>query len=530
VKSPRCSTSVPGITARVSSTLRDRIGSMKHRLWFGDSARFGVDENTLQVTVPSRFHADWISRNFHAELNEAATEAAGRNLNVRFDVQPDVFSQPSFSTDGEGRNVDTKQDTPHNHQLKLVPAPVPDTNGISQSFIRKSNGNGTNRNLSTQSQTHTQRNITQAKRTGQQDRDRYDLDRFIVGPPNELAHRAACRMTGDHPFAESLFIHGGCGQGKTHLLQGICRAYHAQHPPARIRYMTGEQFTNEYITAVRTNRLDTFRKNMRRLDLLAVDDVHFLSNKRATQQEFLCTFDAIGQSRSRVVLASDEPPRHVQQLQEKLVSRFLSGMVVEVGQPDREMCRALLTIMAKRRGMTFNETALNTLAEHRFASVREIEGTVTQLHALLTLNRQLHSDSEKPAISDPNTIGMILVRQLFRDTTPLPSQPIRPSHILEVISSTMGVEMSEIKGKSRHQRIVLARSIASYLIRTLTTLSLSETASAMGRRHHSTILAAVQRVNQDIQSERLVSMTLEAKPIPIRDLIESITATIHAER
>ncbi|NJL30883.1 MAG: ATP-binding protein, partial [Phycisphaerales bacterium] len=212
-------------------------------------------------------------------------------------------------------------------------------------------------------------------------------------------------LTGVSP----LFIHGGVGLGKTHLLQGICRRMLARQPHARIHYTTGEQFTNEFLTAVRSGKIDAFRQRIRKLDLLAVDDVHFIANKTATQQEFLHCFNAIDLAGARIVLASDQHPKLIQQFSQALVNRCVRGMVATVTTPDTSTRVKIVQTLAHRRGINLLESVVAVVAAKCPGSVRELEGTLTRLHALATLSPTTRGEDDNTA----GLVGHTLVNRAF---------------------------------------------------------------------------------------------------------------------
>jgi len=269
-------------------------------MWFGH-ARLRVEGQTVEVATDSQFVARWIDTHFSGELEDVARETLGSQAEIAVHVAPDVCGRRDEKRNGDSR-PDPERPAHAGPGAAEAPRRAADT--------LPSPAEAQMRN----------------RRTFRR------LEDFVVGPSNGLAHSAACRIAQptDAVGCSPTFIHGGCGLGKTHLLQGICRRYaELTERPSAVRYVTGEQFTNEYITALRNNTIDRFRRKARRLELLAIDDVHFLANKHRTQNEFLHTIDEIGLTGSRIVLASDEHPRHIGRFSQALISRFLSGMVVQ---------------------------------------------------------------------------------------------------------------------------------------------------------------------------------------------------------
>src|SRR5947209_5562614 len=219
---------------------------------------------------------------------------------------------------------------------------------------------------------------------------RHDMENFVVVPTNQLAFNTACYVS-EFPGSQynPLFIHGACGLGKTHLLQGLCRKFIEYHPTKRWMYLTGEEFTNEFLTALRTSKLDAFRRKMRDLDLLVIDDVHFLGGKKATQEEFLHTFNAIEAMGRQVVLASDNHPKLIEEFGESLVNRFVSGMVVRIDPPNYATRCQILRALAHRAGLALDEEVVSWVARRVTQNVRELEGAITRMTAHTRLTGSL---------------------------------------------------------------------------------------------------------------------------------------------
>jgi chromosomal replication initiator protein len=451
-------------------------------MWFDRSARLDYDgiDRRLDVSVPNDFVADWIGRNFSEHLREAATTELGEACGVAVRVDPYQFAHEDTATRTSSETEACE------HPAPARPAQKP------------------------------------ASPRNTPDRFKHRLEEFIVGPCNELAHAAALRLVHEEnpALVSPLFIYGGCGLGKTHLLQGTCHQMRQLDPQAKVHYTTGEQFTNQYIQAVRNHKLEAFRRRVRQLDLLAVDDVHFLANKDKTQQEFQHCFDAIELSGSRVVMASDSHPRHIRQFAEALVSRCMRGMVVEVRQPDTETRLRIVRALAKRRGIDLMETVVAMLSSRCNGSVRDIEGTINRLHALANLAGMRSGETVDAASSTvatrSATVGHALVQQLFEaEQVTVPRKVVKFEAIVDVISEEMAVAKRDILGSSRNRRIVLARSMVIHLARTLTTMSYPEIAAAMGRTSHSTIVTAFKRMQEQLRHESDRPVTLPEHPTPM---------------
>ncbi|MDX1683229.1 MAG: DnaA/Hda family protein, partial [Phycisphaeraceae bacterium] len=430
----------------------------------------------LEVAVPNQFVADWIKRNFKADLKSIASEATGGDVELTLTV------------------TDAEPETPP----AAAPAdasPAPGNNGSSDAPAAVS-------------------------RTTSRSTLRHELDSFVVGPSNQLAYAAVTRLVdGRTDYHSPLFLHGGCGLGKTHLLQGLCRRVLDQRNGARVLYMTGEAFTNAFLQAMRANAVDRFRARIRKLDLLAVDDVHFIAGKNATRQEFLHSFDAIDLGGARVALASDSHPRDIQQLGESLVSRCLRGMVVQVHEPDPETRRRVVAALAERRGLSLRDGVADRIAAAGGeVSVREIEGTLTRLQAI----SELEGGGE-------SSIGhSILAKALGSTVEPTRRGPVGFEAIFDTVVDRLGVTRTQLTGNGRQRQVVLARSLVAHLSRRLTAMSFPEIARAMGRPTHSTIIAADQRIQEKLSDGEQVTLPRGDRPVALADLVEELVAAIES--
>ena len=477
-------TTLPGaIGTQISEQLVQQVGQRKFAMWFDRASQFEYrpDRRTLDVHVPNQFVAQWIDRHFRPALESATRHAVGGDhqgeIDIAVHVAPERFAQQ-----------ETQRSEANRAEVPAAQRPRPPRSREDRALLSGSNL-------------------------------RHRLEDFVVGRSNQLAFAAAQRLadaSGEQRDAAGhpLFVHGGCGLGKTHLLQGICRRMLEHEPDARVLYTTGEQFTNAYITAVRTNKLEAFRRSVRRLDLLAVDDVHFIANKAATQQEFLHSFDEIELTGSRVVLASDSHPKLIEQFSEALISRCVRGLVVEIQPPDLATREHLIEVLARRKGLMLQEKVASTLSAEADGSVRDIEGMLTKLHALATLSQPREQRVTPPG---PVRVGMSLLAQLLNGhANARSSRPLRFETIRDAVCQEMGVSAQSIAGANRHRTVVLARAAMITLVRDLTSMSYPEIAAAMGKRNHSTVITAAQRM------QRLVA---EDQPLPLPDHLQAMTAS-----
>lgn len=469
------------ISARLSESIRQLVGERKYTLWFQRSADFEINQQHVTVYVPNQFVAQWMRKHFMDDIQQAADALLEQQAQIAITIDDQRFSQSA---------IDQSSAAPRNGQSHNDPSARHGESGSTASANTDMLPSSTRAHLTSRRNPSYQMAGTAL---------RHDLDEFVVGPSNDLAYAAANRLcdTESQPLAP-LFIHGGCGLGKTHLLQGVCKRVLTHQPGARVLYTTGEQFTNEYLASLRSNRVDAFRRRMRRLDLLAVDDVHFLANKQATQQEFLHSFDDMDLAGARVILASDSHPKLIDQFSDALVSRCVRGLVVEVKTPDMVTRRRLIQKMAQQRLMYLPPNVLDQLAQHVTGSVREIQGMMTKLHALVSLAQSRNNHLEQ---GQEVEIKRSHVERLLGQERPTSLKPVQFQTILDAVCDYFQLKPQRVAGSTRTRNVVIARTVLIYLTRQMTSMSYPEIASAMGKRNHSTLITAVQRMERQLASD-----------------------------
>jgi len=367
------------------------------------------------------------------------------------------------------------------------------------------------------------------------------FDAFVVGPSNRMAHAAALALSGADAAAESdaydrpavLVLHGDCGLGKTHLLLAACQRTRERQPDARVQYLTGEQFVNQFIEAVRTNTVKTFRAGLRRLDLLAIDDAQFLSNKTKSQQEFLHCFDHIEQSGARVIMATDQHPRDLPSFSAPLISRCVKGLVVEVRPPEASTRLELIDRLARRRGMALRPGVAEQVSRHAGTSVREIEGAVTRLQAVISLGAG-SGPSGRPVSGSkgmrvPRTVSLHDAARLAALDAPARARrPICLDEVLAAVTTGMNVSRDQIVTGSRQREVVLARGLLVHLARELTTLSYPEMARALNKRSHSTLVSSRGRFKRLLAADAPMLLSGCSGAVTPTQLLESLRAAVLA--
>ncbi len=319
------------------------------------------------------------------------------------------------------------------------------------------------------------------------------LEGFMTGPGNRLAHAAAREMAQSAGAAfNPLVIHGGVGLGKTHLLEAIGHALRRAHPGLNIVQLTAESFTNSFLEAMRTGTLTSFRSRFRGAGGLIVDDVHFLAAKRATQDEFLHTFNAIIDKGAPIVLAADQHPRLISKLTDELVTRFLGGMVVKIEAPDLATRKAILQSRAAARGVDVPEAVIAYIAEHLRASVRELEGA---LHTVIA-----------QAVLTGKRLDLNLVKAALRDTIRHTAQAVASRDVERAVCELFQVTADALKSDGRACALAYPRMMAMYLARKHTGAAYSEIGRYFGGRNHSTVISAEKKVQSWLSAEERSSL------------------------
>jgi chromosomal replication initiator protein len=481
--------------ARLADAIAQRVGQQRFHVWFNNSTRLDLRQDGLEIAVPNDFISEWIGKNFTRPIQEAAHEVLGCPLQVRFSVVPELFEVESTKKGA----AEPEQVSPANRSAHK------NGNGARGKRI---NGNGhatVSRAapiLTTVARPSAAVDAALARSAASsplspfasRPRLRHDLETFVVGPSSQLAFNTAAYVA-EFPGAQynPLFVHGGCGLGKTHLLQGLCKKFIELHPTKRWMYLTGEEFTNEFLSALRSNKLDGFRRKVRDLDLLVIDDVHFLGGKRATQEEFLHTFNAIEAMGRQVVMASDNHPKLIEEFGESLINRFVSGMVVRIDPPNFATRCEILRSLARRTNVALPEEVVCWIARRVTQNVRELEGALTRIAAHVTMTgRAADVTLAQESLGD-------LDRQLVA--------PVPPENVLQSVCNYFGLEHKDLMSGRRQRTISLARSVAMFLVRKTAKLSFPEIGSRMGKRNHSTVISACRRIERAVTKNEMLAWT-----------------------
>ena len=411
------------------------------RQWFEEIEPAGASDGVFRLLVRKPVHHRYLERSCAGQFTEAAQAVTGRLLAVRFVSPEQELAERAPSLNGHVESKPARaayrpsEPEPARDDAPLL---VPD----------------------------------------------YTFEHFVEGPENRLAVAAAKAVARDPGGAYNpLFIHGGVGLGKTHLLQAICLRILDASPDASIHYASCEAFTTDFLQSVEAGRMKEFRHRFRHVDLLVIDDIHFLSERDKTQEEFFHTFNTLYQSGKQIVLSSDAPPHEIPDLEARLVSRFQSGLVAPVGMPGPETRMQIVVKKALLRGLRFPDDAAAFVADAVQSNIRELEGAISSVQAL-------HETERRP-------IDAELAREALGDTgDPELRREITIEKIIQVVTDHYGVRLGDLQSKRRHKSVAHPRQVCMYLARRHTRYSLEETGGYFGGRDHTTVMHAVRQIER----------------------------------
>ena len=456
--------------------------SIRDKSWLENVFPEGMWGPTIVLCVPSAAAQQTLQNELNQPLLEALREAAEQDIFPAFKIvekkepaQPAVEEYPHFSP------------APHAEETTQGQLPIP----VVMPPERHNNfQRGQNRPL-LDPKTHLNKNAT--------------FDTFVPGDSNRFARTVALAVAegSGHDF-NPLCIYGGSGLGKTHLLNAIGNYALVKDPTLKVRYVTSEEFTNEFIEALgdtnqNSGQIKEFNRRYREVDVLLIDDIQFLSGKDATLEQFFHTFNTLHQANKRIVIASDVPPKDLQGFNERLISRFESGLTVDVKPPDLETRIAILRMIA--HGTNVQDDVLNLIAERFTENIRELEGALNRVTAMASLSGQ--------------PVTRALAEQTLQDFFSTDVE-IKPTDIITQVAKYFYITFDDIVGRSRTKKIALARQIAMYLVRELTSMSLNDIGQVFGGKDHTTVMHAYTRISDEMQEKQeiynyVTELTLQLK-------------------
>ena len=430
--------------------------------WLRDTALAEVDDNRFKIAVPNGFAKDWLESRYRSLISQTLARLVGYSVQVEF------FVGPSGEPDGtEGADAGVGSERPPVGVMADEVTGRPSGNGNGSTSVR-----------------------IEATRVGGEGgatsiNARYTFANFIVGSANRLAHAASLSVAERPGHAYNpLFLYGGVGLGKTHLMHAIGNQVAAKFPRKRVVYATSEKFTNEFITSIQQGKIDEFRARYRRIDLLLIDDIQFIADKERTQEEFFHTFNAIHEDGKQIVLSSDRPPKAILTLEERLRSRFEWGLIADLTAPDLETRIAILRAKAEEGAVPITSDVIEFIARKVVSNIRELEGALNRIVAYASMGAMPISIELAQAV-----LSNVLYNPKKRQIT--------PERIAKAVSEYYGVGLDALKGQKRDKAIVVPRQIAMFLMREETDVSLLRIGAELGGRDHSTVLHACDKINRE---------------------------------
>jgi chromosomal replication initiator protein len=480
------------VWTRAVAGLADSALSPQHRAWVGLTRPLGLVEDTALLAAPNEFAKDVLDTRLRPVIAEALSAAYGRDIRVAVTVQPPAPSAAPPVEPERAPAYDRGPDDQRSYTGAFGDQAALDDDGAYAS------GYGLGR----------------ADTAGSEDRDnvrafpgrpggdsrppaeparlnpKYAFETFVIGASNRFAHAAAVAVAEAPAKAYNpLFVYGESGLGKTHLLHAI--GHYAQHlfQGARVRYVSSEEFTNDFINSIRDGRAEAFRRRYRDVDILLVDDIQFLEHKEGTQEEFFHTFNTLHNANKQIVISSDRPPKQLSTLEDRLRTRFEWGLITDVQPPDLETRIAILRKKAAQDRLAAPPDVLEFIASKISRNIRELEGALIRVTAFASLNRQ--------------SVDLSLAEVVLKDLIPADGGPeITGATIMAATAEYFGLTMEDLCGSSRSRVLVTARQIAMYLCRELTDLSLPKIGQMFGGRDHTTVIHADRKIRAQMPERR----------------------------
>src|ERR671918_745597 len=424
--------------------LKERLGKQNFETWIRP-IRFGEQKgNEIQLEVPNKFFRDWLTDHFLDPIEQVLKSLAHREVKVRLNV--DQGLQYKALAERSERKIETERDKPHRTPNHLIA--------------------------------------------------KYTFENFVIGASNQFAHAASMAVAsqpGEH--YNPLFIYGGVGLGKTHLVNAIGHKAVTQRSSLKVVYLSSESFMNELIASLRRDRMDEFKRKFRNVDILILDDVQFIAGKERTQEEFFHTFNSLYESHKQIVITSDKFPKEIPGLEDRLRNRFEWGLIADIQPPDMETRVAILQKKAEAEGVPLPHDVAIFVATNIVSNVRELEGSLTRLGAFASLTK--------------TQITVELTKEVLRNTLKGTQRDITVESIQKTICDFYNVKLGDLKAKRRTKNIAIPRQVAMYLCRKYTENSFPMIGDKFGGRDHSTVIHASKSIEKKIKDDPYMQTTIE---------------------
>jgi len=443
-----------GVWDKVSTILRRAVPRQQFETWFRGMRLERLSLERAEFSVPNNFLREWILRKYFGLLRRAVREVTGGDPEIEIlIVEDDGQLEPSR------------------------PRPERAAPEATQEVVARA-----------RTDPYTESDIVL--------NPQYTFDNFVPGPSNNFAYAASLAVA-DQPGKSynPLFLHGSVGLGKTHLLQAVCHRMVERRPDMRILYLSCETFTNHFVTAVANGELDSFRFRYRHVDVLLIDDIHFLANRERTQEEFFHTFNTLYNANKQIILSSDSTPAEIPTLEERLVSRFKWGILARIDLPVYETRVAIIARKVRMHGITFDDEVIRFLAENVRSNIRELEGAVNKVAGMSHIYQR--------------PVAMEMAREALRDLVPPASVRVSIDGIIRLVADHYGVPVRDLMGKRRTKSIAFPRQVCMFLARRLTSHSLEEIGGYFGGRDHTTVMYAFDKIRKEVEKSTDLSRTVE---------------------
>ena len=435
----------------VKETIKSRIGDVAFNAWFGTINAKEASPDHLILEAPDDFFKDWFSNHYLSLLNDVYSSLYGDEIQISIITNPNIIKKTE------------------KHKLQNF-----------ESRIKEERVGDVSLN------------------------PKYTFENFVVGPSNRFTH-AACLSVAEQPAKSynPLFIYGKVGLGKTHLMQAICHYVKHRTPKTNIKYISSEKFTNELIKNIHQHSMNAFRQKYRNVDILLLDDIHFIAGKEATQEEFFHTFNTLKDSHKQIIISSDKSPKEIPKLEERLVSRFSWGLITDVQAPDFETRIAILKKKLEHEKTPIPDDVIFFVAESIKNNIRELEGALIRLVAY--------------AVLEEKTVDLSLARDILKDMLRESVKTITIDTIQKRVANFYNLTLLDLKTKRRNKNLVLARQVAMFLARELTCLSLPEIGQHFGSRDHTTVLHAYNKIKRECKNNPSFNTSIQRVILEVKE-------------
>lgn len=488
------------LSEQVAAAILEIVGERDYRQWFQSRCRIHVANDRLQVFVPNPFLLKWMTERFRADLTQVAARLLGPSGNIQFEIDR-TLAVPTL-----GSSDSAEAATPTGAPAGPVGSgPVSGEGGVSGNFQRSLTMAA--RKVERAKVVNEQNSVEQRRMRG---RRRFrSFDSFVTGECNGMAAMAAMQVAGTPGDRYNpLFVYGSTGTGKTHLLEAIYSEVRKTDSAAQVMYLTSEGFTNYFTTALREKSIPSFRHKFRNVDMLLIDNIEFLDNKRATQEEFLHTIVQVIEHGGQVVISSDRHPRMLTRHREELTTRFLSGLVCRMDVPDEETRRKMVSVFMAGMQVELSADAIEYVVRHCSRGVREIQGALNQLEGCYRLQRKRVSGSR--------------ARQLLGSLHEECQRLVRISDVEKVICDAFGISAADLRSSSRRRLLAVPRAIAMFLSRRMTGSAYREIGMYFGGRDHSTVVAAEKKIARQVSDGDVLGLATAVNCRTVGELLHQL--------